>query len=62
LEDKAPAEPLRFGGRDWAIDLGHEGGEQGGQIVESGTPETIMDCPHFYTEIALKNYLNHTIV
>jgi len=34
---------------DWVIDLGPEGGERGGYVVASGTPETIVRCPHSYT-------------
>lgn len=46
---------------DWIIDLGPEGGEGGGRIVATGTPEMIMACPESYTGIALKSYINHTI-
>ncbi|MBA2225496.1 MAG: excinuclease ABC subunit UvrA [Thermogemmata sp.] len=38
---------------DWIIDLGPEGGEEGGQIVAVGTPEEIARCPHSYTGQAL---------
>ena len=34
---------------DWVIDLGPEGGEQGGQIVAQGTPEQIAACKQSYT-------------
>ncbi len=34
---------------DWVIDLGPEGGEQGGQIVAQGTPEQIAACKRSYT-------------
>ena len=34
---------------DWVIDLGPEGGEQGGHIVIQGTPEKIAACKQSYT-------------
>ena len=34
---------------DWLIDLGPEGGEQGGEIVAQGTPEQIASCKKSYT-------------
>lgn len=34
---------------DWIIDLGPEGGKQGGQLVFSGTPEQILTCDSSYT-------------
>ncbi len=40
---------------DHIIDLGPEGGENGGYIVCSGTPEKIAKCPNSYTGMALKN-------
>jgi excinuclease ABC subunit A len=38
---------------DHLIDLGPEGGDQGGSIVAEGTPEQIMQCPDSYTGKAL---------
>lgn len=34
---------------DWVIDLGPEGGDEGGNIVFEGTPEALMDCESSYT-------------
>jgi len=34
---------------DWIIDLGPEGGEQGGEIVGAGPPEEIVDLPASHT-------------
>ena len=42
---------------DHIIDLGPEGGDGGGNIVFSGTPEEIINCPQSYTGKYLKSYL-----
>jgi excinuclease ABC subunit A len=34
---------------DWIIDLGPEGGEQGGHIVVCGPPDAVAHCPESYT-------------
>ena len=39
---------------DWVIDLGREGGEEGGNIVFAGTPEDLAVCPESYTGQYLK--------
>ncbi len=42
---------------DWIIDLGPEGGDEGGQIVAEGTPEEICNNPDSYTGKFLQKYL-----
>jgi excinuclease ABC subunit A len=42
---------------DWIIDLGPEGGDQGGQIVAVGTPEEIMNVKASHTGRFLKEHL-----
>ncbi len=42
---------------DWIIDLGPEGGDRGGQLIASGTPEEIVRNPKSYTAQALKKFL-----
>lgn len=34
---------------DWVIDIGPEGGDEGGNIVACGTPEEIVGCKESYT-------------
>ncbi|HQC31168.1 MAG TPA: excinuclease ABC subunit UvrA, partial [Candidatus Cloacimonas sp.] len=43
---------------DWIIDLGPEGGDEGGNIICSGTPEKIMACPESATGLHLKHHLD----
>jgi excinuclease ABC subunit A len=43
---------------DWIIDLGPEGGEEGGRIVAEGTPEEVARNRRSYTGQALKATLN----
>jgi excinuclease ABC subunit A len=42
---------------DWIIDLGPEGGENGGQIICQGTPEQVAKNKQSYTAKFLKNNL-----
>lgn len=42
---------------DYIIDIGPEGGEGGGTIVCSGTPEQVAECENSYTGKYLKKYL-----
>lgn len=44
---------------DWLIDLGPEGGNKGGQVIATGTPEEVASCEMSYTgkflNLVLKN-------
>jgi excinuclease ABC subunit A len=42
---------------DWIIDLGPEGGNKGGQIIATGTPEAVAKCKKSYTGQFLKPML-----
>ena len=42
---------------DYIIDLGPEGGDEGGYVVASGTPEQVVQIPQSYTGQYLKSYL-----
>jgi len=44
---------------DWIIDLGPEGGDGGGTIVASGTPEQVAQNPRSYTGQYLKRILKN---
>lgn len=44
---------------DWIIDLGPEGGENGGTIVFEGTPEGLVNCKNSHTGKYLKGKLNN---
>ena len=43
---------------DWIIDLGPEGGDDGGRLVGQGTPEQVSKIKKSYTGQALADYLN----
>jgi len=42
---------------DYIIDLGPEGGDQGGEVIAHGTPEQVAACSHSYTGEFLKKAL-----
>ncbi|MFO7638331.1 MAG: excinuclease ABC subunit UvrA [bacterium] len=42
---------------DWIIDLGPEGGDEGGRLVVAGPPETVAACPASHTGRFLKKLL-----
>jgi len=42
---------------DWIVDLGPEGGEEGGQIVAVGTPEQVAKIPESHTGRYLRDVL-----
>ena len=44
---------------DWVIDLGPEGGDAGGEIIATGTPEDIASSPASYTGQHLAAVLEH---
>ncbi len=44
---------------DWIIDLGPDGGDDGGRIVAEGTPEEVAAHPTSYTGKFLKQELDH---
>ena len=43
---------------DWILDLGPEGGEDGGRIVAQGTPEQVARNKKSYTGQALAEYFS----
>jgi excinuclease ABC subunit A len=46
---------------DWLIDLGPEGGDEGGQIIAAGTPEAVAMIDSSYTGQFLRRVLQHPI-
>lgn len=44
---------------DWIIDLGPEGGDKGGEVLVTGTPETVAACKTSYTGKYLKPLLGN---
>lgn len=45
---------------DWILDLGPEGGDEGGEIIAQGTPEQVAATEGSYTGQYLKKLLNDT--
>lgn len=43
---------------DYIIDLGPEGGDKGGHVIATGTPEEVADVPGSYTGQFLKRVMN----
>src|SRR5205814_6196991 len=41
---------------DWIVDLGPEGGDQGGRVVVAGTVAEVTACPASHTGAALRSY------
>jgi len=44
---------------DWILDLGPEGGEEGGRIVAQGTPEQVARSKKSYTGAVLARVLGN---
>jgi excinuclease ABC subunit A len=44
---------------DTVIDLGPEGGDEGGYLIFEGTPEELVNCKHSYTGKYLKNKIRN---
>ena len=42
---------------DYIIDLGQDGGDRGGEVIASGTPEEVARVENSYTGQALKKIL-----
>jgi excinuclease ABC subunit A len=45
---------------DYIIDLGPEGGEEGGRVVAAGTPIEVMECDQSYTGAMLREMVGST--
>ena len=43
---------------DWIVDLGPEGGDGGGQVIATGTPEDVADTKASFTGQYLQRLLN----
>ena len=46
---------------DYVIDLGPDGGHNGGEIIVQGTPEEVARCPQSYTGQHLRRYLKEVV-
>jgi excinuclease ABC subunit A len=47
---------------DWIVDLGPEGGEEGGEVIAVGTPEEVAAVPESYTGQFLQSLLERRAV
>jgi excinuclease ABC subunit A len=47
---------------DWVVDLGPEGGEEGGELIAAGTPEEIAEVEESYTGRFLRGVLPRAAV
>ena len=45
---------------DYIIDLGPEGGDDGGRVVAFGTPEAVSTCAESHTGQMLRRWFNET--
>ena len=43
---------------DWIIDMGPEGGPEGGKVIAEGSPEKVATVDNSYTGKFLKNLIN----
>ena len=43
---------------DYIIDIGPEGGDNGGTVIAQGTPEEVARCENSYTGQYVKKYLH----
>ena len=46
---------------DWIIDIGPEGGDAGGEIVATGTPEEIIKVKNSYTGRYLRDIIRNDL-
>ena len=44
---------------DWIVDMGPEGGAEGGKIIAEGSPEKVAEISHSYTGKFLKSLINN---
>jgi excinuclease ABC subunit A len=47
---------------DWVLDLGPEGGDEGGRIVAAGPPEKVAESPQSHTGRCLRTVLPQAVV
>ena len=53
----APPSARRAAAADWLVDLGPEGGADGGHVVFAGPPSDIVDCQASHTGSWLREHL-----